>query len=239
MPFENPALFAGIETYNRIIILFSIIILVLMFFLCLLFLAIRKAQKQEQQSKEFSNLVIEGLETERRRISRELHDTILPQLQGMPVSDQIRSICVDLMPPDFSRLHLKDALSLFCAKFQMRTGIKCACFIEDKLDFSIIKAENQLHIYRMVQESFNNIEKHSKASNASLIVRHSMENMVICISDDGPGLSGKIREGLGIKSIRQRAVITGSKLDFISEAENGFTVIIELPSPIITEIKDG
>jgi signal transduction histidine kinase len=202
-----------------------------MVLLCYLYLSIRKARQQEQLSLEFSDLVIEGLETERRRISRELHDAILPQLYGRAVSAQIRSICIDLMPPDFSCLSLKDALAQACVKFSARTGIRCACSIENELDFSKINAENQLHIYRMVQECFNNIEKHSKAASASLSAKRFLENILICVSDDGVGLAVDKGEGLGIRSIRQRATITGSKIDFISEAENGLMVRIELPLP--------
>ena len=235
MSLENPALFGGIETYIRLVILFTIIITGLMLLLCYLYLSIKKAREQEQLSQEFSNLVIEGLETERRRISRELHDTILPQLYGRAVSDQIRSICIALMPPDFSCLSLKDALTQLCVKFSVRTGIRCACYIEDELDFSKINAENQLHIYRMIQESFNNIEKHSKAASASLSARRLLEGILICVSDDGVGLAAGKGEGLGIRSMRQRAAITGSKLDFLSEAENGFMVKIELAPPVILE----
>jgi len=234
---DNPALSGGIETYVRLVYLFTVIITALMLLLCYLYLSIRKARKQEQLSHDFSSLVIEGLETERRRISRELHDSILPQLYGRAVSSQIRSICIDLMPPDFTCLSLKDALVQHCAQFSRRTCseasgavIECACFLEEEIDFTLLNAENQLHIFRMVQEAFNNIEKHSKANRASLTVRRLSENILICISDDGTGLNN-VNEGLGMRSIRQRAAIIGAKVDFISEDENGLMVRIELPVP--------
>ncbi|MCL2809543.1 MAG: histidine kinase [Treponema sp.] len=234
---ENPALFGGIDTYIRLIYLFTILITALMLLLCYLYFSIKKARKHEQLSHEFSNLVIEGLETERRRVSRELHDTILPQLHGSAVSDQIRSICVDLMPPDFSCLSLKDALTLLCVKFSERTGIQFSVSMEGNLpsakppDFSKINAENQLHIYRMVQESLNNIEKHSGAKKAFLTVRDTSGNIIICVSDDGVGLGDKKGEGLGMRSIRQRAGIIGADVNFISEAENGLLIKIEIPHP--------
>jgi len=232
---ENPAIFGGIETYIRLVFLFMFIIMALMLLLCFVYLSIRRARKQEQLSQEFSSLVIDGLETERRRISRELHDTILPQLNGRAVSAQVRSICMDLMPPDFSCLSLKDALIQLCVKFSARTGIQCACSISDELDFSKLSAGNQLHIYRMIQESFNNIEKHSKASRASLTATRLLDNIVICLSDDGVGLAAAKGEGLGLRSISQRAAIIDAKLDFISEAGNGFLVKIELTPPLSPE----
>jgi len=73
-----------------------------------------------------------------------------------------------------------------------------------------------------------------------LVVRHSNENILICVSDDGEGLCGiplsadgiPSGAGLGIKSMRQRADILGAKLDFISESGNGLMVRIELPSVV-------
>ncbi|MCL2252076.1 MAG: histidine kinase [Treponema sp.] len=228
---DSATLSGGIETYILLVWLFFIFNTVLMLLLCYLYLSIQKTREQEKLSREFSYLMIEGLETERRRISRELHDTILPNVHDIEVSNQIRSICVNLMPPDFSCLYLKDALLHFCVQFAKRTGIECAYSIDDEIDFSLICAENQLHLFRMVQESFNNIEKHSKTKNASFVVRRNANgNILICISDEGVGLekNNGYKNGLGIRSLRQRAEIIGAKLNFISESENGLMVRIEL-----------
>jgi two-component system, NarL family, sensor kinase len=212
----------------------------LLFFLCVLIISIvlalwalysrfEKAVIKERQSLAFSRLTIEGLEAERRRVSRELHDTVLPLVHDAQVSALIRSICVELMPPDFVRLSLNDSLAGLCVQFTKRSRIECACSIEDGFTFAAYSPERQLHIYRMVQESFTNIEKHSKAGRAALVVRRSNENILICVSDDGEGLNGiplsadgiPSGAGLGIKSMRQRADILGAKLDFISESGNG------------------
>jgi len=203
-----------------------------MLLICYLYLSMRKALERERFSLIFSDQMIEGMETERRRISRELHDIVLPQIRDRVVADQIRTICMDLMPPDFSKLSLKDSLADVCQQFINRSGISCACFIEEELNFSSLSRENQLHLYRMVQEAFTNIEKHSRAQKASLVVRSnarsSPENILICVSDDGVGLSGEVDAGLGIRNMRQRAAIIGARLDFSSESGNGLMVRIEL-----------
>jgi signal transduction histidine kinase len=240
--------------YVRLIWLFSGIITLLMLSLCYLYLAMRRAQKQEEESFEFSQLLIEGQERERRRIARELHDGVLPLVQNTDAFDAIRSICMDIMPPNFAILSLEASLSDLCTHFSLRSGIECLCEIEDDIDFSMVNPEDQLHIYRMVQESLTNIEKHSGAKKAVLVVRQvsheqnnteedrtsSAEHFLICISDDGVGLkSGDITSfvhertiglqsfGLGMKNMRQRAVILGAKLDFISESGSGLMVRIE------------
>jgi len=234
MPLENANLSGEIELYIRLVWLFVIIISFLMLLLCYLYLSAKKSREQELMSFKFSNLAIEGLEIERRRISRELHDVVLPMVQDADVSNMIRSICIDLMPPDFKRISLTDALAQLCSIFIQKTNIEIIFSFEGDLDFSSFSADNQLHIYRMVQESLNNIEKHSGAKRASLVVRNyphgSYENILICVSDEGIGITNlnEKNEGLGMKSIRQRAAIVGAKLDFISESQNGLMVRMEL-----------
>ena len=236
-----------LEFYTIMMWLFVFIITVLMLSLCYVYLSMRRAMERESENREFSTMAIIGMEAERRRVSRELHDTVLPLLPDSEVSDLIRSICTELMPPDFARLSLKDSLAVLCMHFTQKTGIECPWIIEEELDFSPFSAEDQLHLYRMVQESFTNIEKHSGAERASLAVRRSDRtspaNILICVSDEGQGLQSKPglrsmpglnanaaeKTGLGIKSMRQRAAILGAKLDFISESGNGLMVRIELP----------
>jgi len=232
--------YGSIEMYIRLLWLFVLLITFLMLLLCYLYLSVKKTREREYKSFKFSNLAIEGLEIERRRISRELHDVVLPLVRDSDVSNLLRSICTDLMPPDFTRISLKDSLLQLCVKSSKKTGIECPCSIEENLDFSFMSVENQLHLFRMVQESFTNIGKHSKTDRASLVIRRRAvfrpraESILICISDEGVGIQNmnESSEGLGIKSLRQRAAITGAKLDFVSESGNGLMVRIEIPSGV-------
>jgi signal transduction histidine kinase len=239
MPLESAALMREFEVFIRLVWLFVFIITVLMLLLCYLYLARRRLLALESTNLEFSNLMIEGMETERRRISRELHDNVLPQIQGTEVYNTVREICMELMPPDFSRHNFSDALVDLCDKFIKRTGKECVISIDKEIDFTPLGAENLLHLYRMIQEALTNIEKHSNASKTMLTIRSivhgSAESIVICVIDDGlglqskPGLHGPVDSGLGIRSMKQRAAIVGVNLDFISVSGNGLMVQIEIP----------
>jgi len=224
----------GVEMYIRLVWLFVVIISIFLLLISLLFIAMRRANARDTQSLAFSHLAIEGLETERRRVSRELHDTVLPLVKDAQLSDLIRSICVKLMPPDFELVSLNASLADLCMQFTKRTKTECVCIIEEGLSFASYSPESRLQIYRMVQEALNNIEKHSMAEKASLVARRCGGNILICISDDGVGIQSlpgltTTNAGLGIRSMRQRAAILGAKLDFISETGNGLMVRIELP----------
>jgi len=223
--------------------LFVFIITALLLCLCYLYFSMRRSQDREQQLSDYSDLLLEGSEIERRRITRELHDIVMPEVKDPGILELIRSICLELASPDFARLSLKDSLAEFCMIFTRRTKIECACSIEEDLDFTQLKPENQLHLYRMIQESFTNIEKHSGAERAALTARRSgqgmSESLLICVSDDGQGLPGMHADepsskgqtgisGLGLMNLRQRAAILEAKLDIISEPGNGLMVRIEI-----------
>jgi signal transduction histidine kinase len=255
-----------IEAYFRLLWLFVCILSVLILLLWYFFTAARKAGEQEQQSRDFSRLVIAGLERERRRISGELHDTVLPELRLLAgpegggvdraavirrqelVSRRIREICLELMPPDFTRLSLKDSLVGLCLQFTRRTGVACIPSIDRDLDFGRLDPEAQLHLYRMAQEALTNIEKHSGAGRVVLVARRqtspsmpegpgagSSAGILVCISDDGAGLKPEgppqKSASLGIRIMRERAAAIGARLDFVSESGNGLMVRIELPPP--------
>jgi signal transduction histidine kinase len=200
-----------------------------------LLIAKRRAMDQESKSREYSHLAIEAPEAERRRVSRELHDDILPQIQDRALADKIRSICHELMPPDFTRLSLKASLADLSLQFTEKTDVKCVLFIEETLNFSAIDVDSQLQIFRIAQEAFTNIAKHSGTDKAVFTARQAgpSENILICISDEGrglqsnPGLTEESGEGIGMKSMRQRADMIGAKMDFINE--DGLTVRLEIP----------
>jgi signal transduction histidine kinase len=234
----NGEVLRELEVYFRLLWLFVTIISGLVLLLLYLYLAVRRARKGEMQSQAFSHLVMAAQEEERRRISCELHDTVLPEIrQQKIVSARIREICTLLMPPDFSRLSLKDSLAGLCSSFSERAKIPCVVSIEKELDFTGLDPLKQLHLYRIVQEALTNIEKHSAAGRAVLVVRalagvrDSGPAALVCVSDDGAGFKPQTggSSGLGMRTMRERAAALGARLDFISESGNGLMVRLEIP----------
>jgi two-component system NarL family sensor kinase len=199
--------------------------------MCYFFIAARRAQKMESENLASSQLIIEGQEKENERVSRELHDVVLPLVKDANVSELIRSICRKLMPLDFDRLSLSASIIEMCARFSADSNIEYLYSIEDSLDFAVLSSEKQLHLYRMIQESLNNVEKHSCAKKAIVTARKSDDaGILVCISDDGIGLSEKTQsnKSMGMTNMQQRAAIIGANLDFISESGHGLMVRIEI-----------
>ncbi|MFP3043776.1 histidine kinase [Treponema primitia] len=246
MPAESALFSSEFDSYFRLLWLLVLFISLLMVFLGYIYLAMRKARERESQSAAFSSLALEAQETERRRIAAELHDTVLPDLRDTPAAARIREICSRLMPPDLSRFSLKDSLISLCDSFVKRTGIECIVEIEESLDFSGLSGEHRLHLYRIAQESLNNIGKHSHAKQAVLVARQGSPEtrgflgkerpLLFSISDDGEGLQSRggmqiegAEDGFGMRTMRQRAAILGAHIDFISVEGGGLMVCVKIP----------
>ncbi|GHV78397.1 hypothetical protein AGMMS49944_01880 [Spirochaetia bacterium] len=119
-----------------------------------------------------------------------MHDTVIPEIRalsyipfknpGAAVGDEVnarcdavigrlRDICHALIPPDFNNLLLTESLTGLCEAFQKRSGIECRLVAADDLRLSPLTAEAQLQCYRIIQEALENIERHSHASEASVV----------------------------------------------------------------------
>jgi signal transduction histidine kinase len=86
-------------------------------------------------------------------------------------------------------------------------------------------------IYRVVQEAFNNISKHSSATNVEASLEHSNNALELIISDNGCGFEPKEAQcgydgttGLGLRNMRERVEATGGTFDLESTPGNGVAV---------------
>jgi signal transduction histidine kinase len=148
------------------------------------------------------------------------------------------------MPPDFNHVSLANSLSDLCKQFSKRTGIECLFSVEEDLPFREIRPENQLHIYRIVQEALTNVEKHSGSKKAAVFAHRLKDegdaegggqhggDILVCVSDEGRGIqqgqgNGEV-VGFGMKTMLKRAELLGAKLNFESELDNGLMVRLEL-----------
>ena len=224
---------------------------------------------RESEGSGFSYAFLLAQEEERERISRELHDTIAQDLRCLSLGMEkisrtenpaereilcdeaaaaqsglirrVRDICDYLVPPDFRFQKLGDAVRRLCLDFSNRTGIDCRAEIEEGAKLSRINREQQLQVFRIVQEALTNIEKHAEASEAIVIVREETESVHIGISDDGKGFTPAKENAmyffsaaepvrLGIWSMNKRAELLGGSLAVKSEQGEGTLVCLKLPS---------
>jgi len=210
-------LFAS-AAYFRLFIAFVIFITLTAVVIHLLYKELIKSLRREAESSIFSSAILLAQESERSRLSRELHDTIAQDLRYLSMEmekigktegktereklcneaaslqtdliSKVRNICDYLVPPDFRFQGLPDALRRHCLEFGKRTGLDCRINIEENTKLDFIDEEKQLQIFRIVQEALANIEKHAKATEAIVMLRCDNNRCIsVCISDDGKGFN--------------------------------------------------
>jgi len=234
-----------LSRFVNIFVIFVCFAVLLIAVICYLYFALHRSQIHEQENAEFSRATMLAQEKERAFLSAELHDTVLQDMGRLLrmsesnssqldltrlIMTRLREICRTLMPLDFSRLALADALHQLCIDFEKRTGTECRAIIAQDFSASSLTPQMQLQIYRITQEALANIEKHAEANEVTLTARNKDDKtLLVCVTDDGTGLSSEKTEGIGIRGMHQRAVILGATLTFIPGAGKGLTVRLEVP----------
>jgi signal transduction histidine kinase len=261
------------ESYFRLLWLLVLFVSILISCLCYLYLAMRKARQKESESMESYSLVLEAQEEERQRIARELHDTVAQDLWRLSfqtdsiakteeeeekarlcaevvkgqkeVMARVRAICDTLVPPDFQRRGLCDALRGYCYDFKQRTGIECQAVIQDSLNPEALDIGKQLQCFRIVQECLANVEKHAKAREVSVLVKRSDRYLEITVTDDGTGFAKPSRDScfklrteghMGIWNMFERAESINAALSFNSEEGEGTVITLRVP---LNEVKSS
>jgi two-component system, NarL family, sensor histidine kinase UhpB len=194
-------------------------------------------------------------EAERGRISRELPDEVgqsltavllglrrlvdrapgglqaeLVDLQEVTRSalEEIREVARRLRPPVLDDLGLVSALADLATDFTRRTGRP----VEVDLDSSLpgLDAATELAVYRIAQESLTNTARHAGAGPATVSLTAEAAGVVLRVRDEGgDSLPELERGGIGLRGMRERAVLVGADLSIGPAADGGTEVRLTLP----------
>jgi signal transduction histidine kinase len=215
--------------------------------------------RNRQELQQLSARLVDAQETERRAISRELHDEIGQALGAMLVDiarlahttsperpevrtqldnlksvaertfQSVRNIALLLRPSMLDDLGLAAALDWQGRELSRRSQIEVS--VDSDAVPEDLPDEYRICIYRLVQEALNNAVKHSGARNAKVVVERSEKSMKVQVSDDGRGFDAAKLRGLGILGMEERVKRLGGTLRIESEPGHGSSVIAELPLP--------
>ncbi|QQS37228.1 MAG: PAS domain S-box protein [Ignavibacteriales bacterium] len=142
---------------------------------------------------------------------------------------RLRKLISELRTDILDNLGLLSAIDYEVKQFSANSDIKCS-FKSENFDDEVNK-EKANTILRVMQESFTNIKKHSRAANVSASLIKNNGSILLTIKDDGEGFDTQIlksKETFGILGMKERAQSMDGKLTVESMPGNGTTVILEL-----------
>lgn len=205
---------------------------------------------KREKEIEIMQTMINVEEAERKRVARDLHDSIGSKLSALKIMfantqnekdydaikinsiletsiSELRQISYNLVPESLLKLGLEKALGDLC--FTLRSAKVSIEFHSYEIDNSM-PLTIQTHIFRIVQELLNNALKHSEATQILVSCSQNRNRFYISIEDNGIGFDiSRIEEnlGLGIKNIKSRIELLNGIVDCESNS-NGTSYNIEL-----------
>ncbi|THU39250.1 response regulator [Niastella caeni] len=212
-------------------------------------------KERVEHQRKLVRASIESQERERAEIGRELHDNINQilavtkayieasmqedemkeellhrSIKNLQMAiNEIRKISKSLVPPVMDKNGLVDSVQDLIENIQLVNpfAINFKCEKEQLINVS---PKQQLALYRIVQEQFNNIIKHAQAHNVYIGLSEDNNYIDLWIKDDGKGFDPKERrKGVGLSNILSRIELFDGKLEVISSKGQGCTLKIHLP----------
>lgn len=231
---------------------------------------ITKRKQAEEALRQLSTRLLQLQDEERRRLARELHDSLaqsvlavnldlaqvarssvplderaklaLSKARGVlqEMSREIRTLSYLLHPPVLDELGLASAVREYAKGFSERSGVKLQ--VDLQADFGRLSQEAETALFRIVQESLSNIQRHSGSQTARICLRGDLACVQLEVSDQGCGMDQTTVEhgnttgarlGVGILGMRERMLQLGGKLDVES---NSSGTIVRATIPIKVEV---
>jgi signal transduction histidine kinase len=196
---------------------FLVVLALFMFHYGLLNTELRAREQAEASLRELSVRLLELQDQERRKFSRELHDSLGQYLVGvkmnltilgnsLPANSYIsesmtlldsamtetRTISHLLHPPLLDETGLASAARWYVEGFSERSGIPTSLDIPE--DFGRLPASLELALFRVLQESLTNVHRHSKSPRADVSLRSFHDQVVLRVRDYGKGMPREVLE---------------------------------------------
>jgi signal transduction histidine kinase len=226
---------------------------------------LRGRQQMEEFARHLSGRLLQLQDEERRKFARELHDGLgqLLAMAKMHLSisreehpgdvaltetevllnqsiKETRTISHLLHPPLLDEMGLASAAAWYLEEFGQRSGLQVSVDIGE--DVSRLSHPAELALFRILQEAFTNIHRHSKSSKAEVSLRRVDNTVVLRVHDNGQGIpadtlhrfqSDGTHVGVGLGGMRERVREQGGKLDIKSDGA-GTTISVAVP---LSEVK--
>ncbi|MDO3412350.1 sensor histidine kinase [Saccharibacillus sp. CPCC 101409] len=208
--------------------------------------------------------VIEAQENERKRLSRELHDSVAQELMSAVVDlrvlkymtddetllkkvkqteasmtrlmDDIRNLSVELRPASLDDFGLEAAFRSHFKRIEQSYGLVVE--FQSNLDRKRYDSDIETVLYRICQEAVLNALKYAQVDVVNVRLYEEKGAIRLDVEDGGEGFeqgSDPIGTGLGLYGMRERAELAGGTLSVHSEPGQGTRVLVQIPVPCLQE----
>jgi two-component system sensor histidine kinase UhpB len=141
--------------------------------------------------------------------------------------EEVRAIARGLRPHALDDLGLASALRALALDASRTGSVRVQRAIEGP--FGALSAEQELAIYRVAQEAMTNALRHADADNIVLALAAEGSQVVLRVRDDGRGFAPDAAiDGLGLRMMRERAVLAGGELMIDSPLGQGSEVVLRI-----------
>jgi PAS domain S-box-containing protein len=224
-----------------------------------------RLRESEERLRILSARLLEVQEHERKSIATELHDSVASSLTAVILGlsrakpaidacepryrdiltssitllqnaiDEARQLMNSLRPPMLDDFGLISSIRWFKEQYEALNP-QLTTDTEITIEESSIPEHLKIVLFRIIQEAFTNIAKHSRAQTTRIFLGQKENSIDLVISDDGSGFNQeafnstqKSNRGLGIMSMKERAELSGGKLIIESAAGKGTVVFASWP----------
>jgi signal transduction histidine kinase len=220
----------------------------------------RALRESNSRIEDLAGRLITAQDEERKHIARELHDDLSQQVAGLALglsaltrrvpdtdpgtreqvarmqqqlarlAEQMRRMSHELHSATLQIIGLPSALRQYCEEFTARHGIAVDLDVPGGLDH--IPQDVSLCLYRVAQESLQNIAKHSGAKSAAIRLLAGQDALELRVSDRGAGFvpaGGGSRRGLGVISMEERVRQLRGSFQLQTRLATGTEVIVHIP----------
>ncbi len=221
---------------------------------------VRQLKGERERQAQFSRRLMQTQEMERQRIANELHDSLgqnllviknkllmveqerkhedglaeMSELVSTTI-EEVRSISHNLRPHQLDQLGITKTIRALAKQVSESSGIALTADV-DKID-GFLSSDEEINLFRIIQESCNNMVKHSGATAAGLSVKKTDGRIDFILGDNGKGMNVKSEQlhgvfggGFGLSGMQDRAKTFGWHLEIDAQAGQGTTVRLSLPA---------
>lgn len=235
--------------------IFYLVLFLLVLIAAFLVLLYKKKALEKETDLRLARQYIDGLESERKRLAKELHDGVCNDLLGiqyyMQTSDAIgkevqqklfpmieqtrtdvRFISHELMPPALQYANLNVMLEDYVERLgNVHQLVRFHYFsLPEQANWELVSSQKAYELYRIVQEVLGNSLSHSKATEIEITLSMIAEErkIVLTVSDNGKGVSVSLASGsgIGLRTVEDRVKCIDGAYSLTSDAK-GTSFIVE------------